>query len=227
MNKQTVVEKDQLNIENNIGPLRKIARINACVLKIAFPYIPKDDNRPEFNGLNIRKLGDGKYDVMISATDGTRMVACKDHGGYAEEEIIVKVSIDAIRHANAGNTFNVMSNGSAMICNNHGDPVFIQPGNSLINAKFPDVKKIINPDGYAEGFSGRLNINYLRDAISAVEKCRFASVRLWTKDEKSPFIFSYKTNIGLDVVHVIMAMRDDGNGFPLWITSRDNAGLNN
>jgi hypothetical protein len=62
---------------------RMIARINARVLKIMFPFMAQEDIRYYLNGVNIRPLDD--QGVMIVATDGHRYVVVRDQHGYVEE----------------------------------------------------------------------------------------------------------------------------------------------
>lgn len=189
-----------------------IARINAMVLKIAFPFMAQEDIRYYLNGLNIRPLGDGT--VMIVATDGHRYVVVHDQHGYAEEEIIVSVKKDALKSCNTKSTFDVMSNGSAFVNDETGQAQFIQPGNSVVEGKFPRIENVASAIGYQEGISGAINPAYLKDALAIGQ--HFGSIRFFTRDQDSPLTFVVGGLGDLEVFGGIMKMRDSFEQLPQW-----------
>lgn len=192
---------------------RMIARINAMVLKIMFPFMAQEDIRYYLNGINIRPLilDEG---VMIVATDGHRYVVVRDQHGYAEEEMIVTVKKDALKSCNAKSTFDVMSNGSAMVNDETGQEQFIQPGNSLIEGTFPRIENIASAIGYKEGISGAINPAYLKDALAIGQ--HFGSIRFFTRDQDSPLTFVVGGMGDLEVFGGIMKMRDSFEQLPRW-----------
>ena len=191
---------------------RMIARINAMVLKIVFPFMAQEDIRYYLNGVNIRPLADGA--VMIVATDGHRYIVVHDQSGYVEEEIVVAVKKDALKSCNAKSTFDVMSNGSALVNDETGQEQFIQPGNSLIEGTFPRIENIASAIGYKEGISGAINPAYLKDALAIGQ--HFGSIRFFTRDQDSPLTFVVGGMADLEVFGGIMKMRDSFEQLPRW-----------
>lgn len=212
-------EKEQLSIEgvpaaeqeSNEAP-RMIARINALAVKLAYPFMAKDDIRFYLNGLNIRPLEDNT--VMIVATDGHRYLIVHDQNGYAERELILTIKKDCLKSTNSKNTFDVMSNGSAFINDEHGMPVFVQPGNSLIDAVFPRIESVVSAIGYTEGISGAINPAYLKDALAIGQ--HFNNIRFFTKDQDSALVFVVGGMGDLEVFGGIMKLRESFEQLPTW-----------
>ena len=195
-------------------PTSMIARINAVAIKIVFPFVATQDIRFYLNGINIRPLEDGS--VMIVATDGHRYIVVRDPHGYAEDEIIVSVSKDALKHAgNAKHTLDVMSNGSAMISGDVAQPLFIQPGNSLIEGAFPRIERVASLLGYKEGISGAVNPRYLADAL-AIGKSFGNSIRFFTRDSDGPLTFVLGGLGDLECFGGIMKLRESFDDLPKW-----------
>lgn len=106
-----------------------IAKINGIVPKILFPFVAKQDIRYYLNGINIRPLIEGG--VMISASDGHRLIVVRDPEGFVDREIIVSVLKDGLKHGTADGEFIVMSDGASWWQSSTASPLFIQPGNLL------------------------------------------------------------------------------------------------
>jgi len=189
-----------------------IARVNATAIKVAFSFMAQNDIRYYLNGINIRPLEDDT--VMIVATDGHRYVVIRDQHGYAESEIIVSIKKDALKSCNAKATLDVMSNGSAMVNDEAGQPQFIQPGKSLIEGTFPRIENVASAIGYSEGISGAINPAYLKDALMIGQF--FGSIRFFTRDADSPLMFVVGGLGDLEVFGGIMKMRDSFEQLPAW-----------
>ncbi|MFD2271789.1 hypothetical protein ACFS07_13155 [Undibacterium arcticum] len=86
-----------------------------------------------------------------------------------------------MKHAtNAKHTLDVMSNGNAMLSGEVAQPLFIQPGNSLIECAFPRIERVASTIGYKEGISGAVNPRYLHDAL-AIGKSFGESIRFFSR----------------------------------------------
>ncbi len=201
-------------IEKDADQKHMIARINAVAIKAAFPYIAQDDVRYYLCGINIRPLEDGS--VMICATDGHRFLVMRDPSGFVEKEIIVSVTKDAIKHAESGVTFDVMSNGDVSWNGKVGEPIFIQPGNSLIEGTFPRIESVVNPIGYQEGISGSVNMFYLTEATKLKFGSKSPAIRFFTKDADSPLLFTVSDVGEIEVLGGIMKRRD-AEWLPNWL----------
>lgn len=191
-----------------------IARVSAIAVKIVFPFIPKHDVRYYLNGINVRPLEDGS--TMIIATDGHRYIVVRDPNGFAERELIIGVNKDALKHAStAKHTLDVMSNGSAMISGEVAQPLFIQPGSSIIEGEFPRIERVASLKGYKEGISGAINPKYLNDAL-AIGKSFGESIRFFTKDSASPLTFILGGLGDLECFGGIMKLADSAAALPEW-----------
>ncbi len=191
-----------------------IARISAAAVKLVFPFLAQQDVRYYLNGINIRPLTDNS--VMVVATDGHRYIVVRDSKGFVERELIVGLSKDALKHAsNAKHTLDVMSNGSAMISDAVAQPLFIQPGNALIEAAYPRIERVANVIGYKEGISGAVNAKYLADALS-LSKNFAGSIRFFTRDADSPLTFVLGGLGDLECFGGIMKVRDSFEALPDW-----------
>lgn len=191
-----------------------IARINAVAIKLVYPFVAQQDIRFYLCGINIRPLDDGS--AMVVATNGHRYIVVRDPHGYVEKEIIVSISKDALKHATNGkNTLDVMSNGSAMFSGEVAQPLFIQPGNSLIDASFPRIERVASTIGYKEGISGAVNPRYLNDAL-AIGKSFGESIRFFTRDNDSPLTFVLGGLGDLECFGGIMKMRESFDALPTW-----------
>jgi hypothetical protein len=126
----------------------------------------------------------------------------------------VSIKKDALKSCNTKSTFDVMSNGSAMVNDDTGQEQFIQPGNSIIEGKFPRIENIASAIGYREGISGAINPAYLKDALAIGQ--HFGSIRFFTRDQDSPLTFVVGGLGDLEVFGGIMKMRDSFEQLPRW-----------
>lgn len=214
----TTTAQEQASIEGipeaSQEPSHMIARISAVAVKLVFPFVAQQDIRYYLNGINIRPLEDGS--AMVVATDGHRYIVVRDPYGYVEKEIIVSVSKDALKHASsAKHTLDVMSNGAAMISGDVAQPLFIQPGNSLIEGTFPRIERVASTIGYKEGISGAVNPRYLADAL-AIGKSFGSAIRFFTRDNDSPLTFVLGGLGDLECFGGIMKMGDSFETLPAW-----------
>lgn len=198
-------------------PPRLVARINSLVTKIVFPFVASDDIRPYLNGINIRPLADGS--AMIVATDGHRFIVVRDPQGFVEGEVIVRVCKDALKHADVENTFDVLSNGHAQWNDKATLPVFIQPGQSVIEGTFPRIENVFDPVGYLEGISGAVNLNYLADVLK-IKISSAPAIRFFSKDEDSPLLFVLMGVGEIEIFGGVMKLREAYGWLPSWIPER-------
>lgn len=197
---------------------RLICRVNSVAIKAAFPFIAEDDVRFYLCGLNIRPLEDGS--VMVVATDGHRFVIVRDPSGYAETEVIVSISKDAIKHASTTVTLDVMNNGSAVWNDAAMQPVFVQPGKSVIDGDFPRIESVVDCTGYLEGITGAVNMNFLADALKIKMGTKAPAIRFFSRDEDSPLLFLLSGIGEVEVLGGIMKVRDSLGWLPTWLPAK-------
>ena len=214
MNTQDQAELLQQPIQNE-EQRRMCARVNSVAIKAAFPFIAQDDVRYYLCGVNIRPLEDGS--IMIVATDGHRFIIIRDPAGYAEDECVVSVSKDAIKHASASVTFDVMSDGSAMWNDQSTAPLFIQPGTSVINGTFPRIESVVSTLGYEEGIRGAINMNYLSDVLKIKIGTKDPAVRFFSSDEGAPVLFLLSGIGEIEVFGGIMKVQNANEWLPRWL----------
>lgn len=191
-----------------------IVRISAIAAKLVFPFVATQDIRFFLCGINIRPLEDGS--AMIVATDGHRYIVARDPNAYVEKEVIVAISKDAIKHmGNPKHTLDVMSSGTAMVSGAVAEPLFIQPGNSLIEGQFPRIERVASTIGYKEGISGSVNSQYLHDAL-LIAKNFGGSIRFFTRGDDGPLNFVLGAVGDLECFGGIMKMKDNFNSLPAW-----------
>jgi hypothetical protein len=199
-------------------PPHMVARINAVAVKIVFPFIAQKDVRLYLCGMNIRPLEAGG--VMISATDGHRLIVVRDPDGYVEEELIVAVSKDAIKHCAVESEWIVMSNGNAWVQDAvTAAQTFIQPGNSRIDGQYPRYEGILTMrSNHREGIHGAVNPDFLRDALAIDTGSTSPTIRFWsTVDGSGALLFRVDQAAGLDAVGAIMPLRNVERELPTWI----------
>lgn len=195
-------------------PSHMIARISAVAVKLVFPFVAQQDVRFYLTGINIRPLDDGS--VMVVATNGHRYIVVRDPNGHAERELIVSISKDALKHTtNTKHTLDVMSDGGAMISGEVAQPLFIQPGNAIIDANFPRIERVASTIGYKEGIAGAVNPRYLADALE-IGKSFGNSIRFFTRDSDSPLTFVLGGLGDLECFGGIMKLRDSFEALPAW-----------
>lgn len=191
-----------------------IVRISAVAVKLVFPFAAVEDIRFYLNGINIRPLDDGG--AMITATDGHRYIVVRDPRGYVEKEVIVSISKDGLKHAgNAKHSLDVMSNGAAMISDEVAQPLFVQPGNSVIEGDFPRIERVASVIGYKEGINGAINPKYLHDALT-IGKSFGNSIRFFTRDSDSAMVFVLGGLGDLECFGGIMKLRESFEALPTW-----------
>lgn len=197
---------------------RLICRVNSVAIKAAFPFIAENDVRFYLSGVNIRPLDDGS--VMVVATDGHRFIIVRDPKGYAETEVIASISKDAIKHAGPTVTLDVMNNGSAVWNDAAMQPVFVQPGKSIIDGDFPRIESVVDCTGYIEGISGAVNMNFLADALKIKIGTKSPAIRFFSRDEDSPLLFTMAGIGEVEVIGGIMKMREQTDWLPTWLPER-------
>jgi hypothetical protein len=192
-----------------------VARVSSIAIKAAFPFLASDDVRYYLMGVNIRPLEDGS--VMIAATDGHRFIVIRDQEGYVEKEVVVHVVKDAIKHAASTVTFDVMSNGQVLWNDAVTNPLFIQPGNSIIDGNFPRIETVVDTLGYHEGITGAVNTNFLADALKIKVGSKAPSIRFFTRDSDSPLLFLLGGIGEIEILGGIMKTRGDAEWLPNWL----------
>lgn len=217
-------EADQTSLlEDSSKPATMLARINSICVKALFPFVATEDVRLYLCGINLRPLDEGG--VMITATNGHMIGCMRDPEGYAEKELIVSVNKDGMKHCQIKHTFDVMSNGAVMVSDEHANPLFLQPGNSLMyegdGNPYPRIEKVATLNGYNEGLRATLNPQYLEAALKFGK--HFGAIRFFSasQDAGKPVMFTLSAIGELEAFGAIMPMAEGVSTLPTWLPKPD------
>jgi hypothetical protein len=123
----------------------------------------------------------------------------------------------AIKHCGSKAHLDVMSNKSATISDEVTMPLFIIPGDSVVEGAYPRIETVVKRDGYIEGFKGAIQPRYLSDALEVGKY--FKSIRFFTKedDTDAPLLFVLGNVGDLDCFGGIMKLRDSFDLVSDWL----------
>jgi hypothetical protein len=174
-------------------------------LRCLLPFMAKADIRYYLCGICIEKAKDGG--VYLIACDGHTMVLIHDTSGTFEgdaENVIFKVgpglgsaATKASKTMRGGLRQRVLLDGKRLkIATSYeaeGDfEVFVQAGNSLLDGKFPNWRKVVpHPSKLKAGAMSNgcgLNAYYIARLSKLSQDRRFSSVFLWQEDSDKPVV---------------------------------------
>jgi len=215
----------------NINDIR--VSIDPAHLQRLIPFVAVHDIRYYLNGVCVEKAKDGG--VYLIATDGHTMGVIYDASGTIEgaESVIFRVgpglgvaSKAAASKLHRGLKYRLLVQGQrvkvACSFNSEGDAeLFVQAGNSLIEGKFPNWRKVV-PDfsNLKPGFGNDMNAIYLARIAKITTDKRFQGVSLW-QAERDKAIVARVPRVP-EMIIVMMPMRDGATdvatafkGFPI------------
>jgi hypothetical protein len=123
-------------------------KVKAKYIKFAYPFAAKEDTRYYLEGIYIEPHQ--KKAVLIKATDGHIAAIFYDEEGICETAAIIQIDKEAIDKCRSpdlhlGLERSLIVDGPRLSIRDHQDEHYIQPGNCIIDAKYPDIAKIIPP----------------------------------------------------------------------------------
>lgn len=184
-----------------IPPTPPKINVRATRLRLAATCIADLDIRYYLCGVYIEPREDGG--VFIVATDGHRMMAVIDEMGSASAPTIIRLpgqflkalprpctypggekipgvtkgsrSIVASSIDNCRVTIEELANGHAlMLTDGYGRPSHVQPGNPIIEGKFPDWRRVLPSfQKLVPGTNKPWNFNYLLSVVSVFKSDRY------------------------------------------------------
>jgi len=178
------------------------ARFEARHVAHLVPFMARNDIRYYLCGLCIEKAEQGG--VYVIATDGHSMAVVYDATGTIEgaESVVFSVSTEMIAAAKKAKALGgipqqVLLTGQRVRiaidfdCGREGE-AFIQPGNSLVEGKFPSWRKV-TPDfsklkrGAFTGAEG-VNAAYIARLSKVISSKRFCGISFWQEEPRKAVV---------------------------------------
>ncbi|GAB4059277.1 hypothetical protein [Uliginosibacterium sediminicola] len=176
-----------------------VAEFSAAMARWVSPCMPTNDIRFYLNGIHIEPLKSGG--VLITATDGHRLMSAFDKEGVANRAFVVKINRESLRHCskresifltkrnkNLGTKIAVRGNSNLTVINGIGEEIFIQPGHCIIDCssypKWREEGRITNPPNRSDlvpAGEALVNMSYLTQFIKELPGNGITSpcVKLW------------------------------------------------
>jgi hypothetical protein len=136
--------------------------LTANLLGLVAPFIGRGDIRYYLDGISVRPAKGGG--AIIAATNGHAMAMALDRNAVCEEEVILRVNGHLLQACAAqphkANRQLVMRNGRLTVCMGDGpdSDLYIQAGKPIIEAKYPDIYRVIPAaDTLKVGLTGAFN----------------------------------------------------------------------
>lgn len=183
------------------------------------PFMAHKDIRYYINGINVRPCAQGG--VILCATDGHRLAAVHDKDGECEQEVIVAFNAPTslLKHENHVE----LKDGRLVIWNKKQGELFVQPGNPVIDGKYPDYLKVIpGPDQLVLGVPGGYQARYLADLYAVAEKQRFCGVAFYHRKDSAnpanePLVVRYSAFPELVVMVMPISIDKFQDTLPEWV----------
>jgi len=150
-----------------------IADLSAAVFRRVLAFAPVNEIRYYLCGVHVVP---GKV-VLLEGTNGHMIYVEEDTSGTAQRDLIVNIGMRGRNLLRGDNRVKVHDDGSVRITTlSGGTTLYIEPGTGVIDAKYPEIEKVIGPmDGWHEGFGASLNVEYLKKALAIPGYIRFFS----------------------------------------------------
>lgn len=211
-------------------PKPTIAVLNAEVVGRVYPFAGVNDVRYYLNGLGIFP---GAAPLVVG-TNGHILYLEEDTGGTVSESFIVRLSKRAAFFLKKGNKVVVSrdsKSGSAMIV--HGstmEPLYVEPGNCLIDAKFPNFPPLLgSPSQWTQGLVGGFNTALLQKVLSIPGYAQFYHKAGEENPDRHSVLFITQPPAGARGMGLIMPVRmatTVENAFPAALSDLDSAHFN-
>lgn len=180
---------------------RKIS-IAANLIGLVAPFIGRGNIRYYLDGISVRPaIGGG---AIIAATNGHALAMVLDRSAVCEEEVILRVNGHLLQACAAEPFKNKrrleLINDRLTVAMGEGkdSDIYIQAGNPFIEAKYPDIFKVVpNPEELQIGMAGAFNpavVDKVTQAARVAAKIKggglFRPMQFWTpnSDASSPCV---------------------------------------
>ena len=153
-------------------------RVSAKLVALVTPFMATSDIRYYLNGISIRPHPAGG--AVITATNGHVLGTAYDPSAVCEHDVILALTpatITALKARAGKGRELVLRNGRVTIIDGP-EEISIQPGNPVIEAKYPDLSRVIPPaDRLKPGLMGYYNTAYIAviDRVSKIAGARHAA----------------------------------------------------
>lgn len=202
-------------------------RVSAKLVALVTPFMATNDIRYYLNGISIRPHPAGG--AIITATNGHVLGAVHDPDAMCEHDVILSITagtIAALKARSSSGRELVLRHGRVAVMAG-ADEISIQPGNPVIEALYPDYRRVIPPTARLQpGMMGTFNTAYLalvnRAAQIACPKAGpLRAATFFTVDGKPNTSVVARLAAEPNFVAVLMPLRsaDEIASLPLWCSA--------
>lgn len=163
-----------------------IADLDAQVVGNAQKFAAVGDVRYYLNGVHVVP-GSTNVPARIEGTNGHMLYAEEDTTAHATSDLIISISKRGHAMLKEGNRVKVYDDRSLHIVNDSGAVLYIEPGQAVIEGKFPVIDHLVGvPADWHEGLVAPCNTNYLQKVLALPGYVRFFS----RKDADGKFTYA-------------------------------------
>lgn len=199
-------------------------RVSAKLVALVTPFMAKADIRYYLNGISIRPHPAGG--AVICATNGHFLAAVHDRSAVCEHDVIISISpatAAALKSNISAGRELVLRHGRVAVMEGP-DEVALQPGNPVLDGRFPEYEKVIPPTArLVPGLAGHFNTAYIAtlDVVAKIACPKVGpmrSVTFFTVDGTADNTAIARVAAEPDFVAVLMPQRgaDAVDPLPLW-----------
>lgn len=190
-----------------------IADLSAKVMRRVLNFAAVQDLRYYLNGAQVVPgISRGNGAVRVTATNGHMLYTEEDKSAVVQRELIVNISQRGRVLLTGERRVKVFGDQTVHITDSHGAALYIEPGQGVIEGKFPDIASLVGvPTDWHEGLRAPVNVQYLKVALSVSGAIRFFSrkdpVGEFSTSSAVMFVMDSGTATGGKAMGMIMPIR--------------------
>ena len=199
-------------------------KLNALAVKMVIPFMATNDIRYYLNGVSVRSSPSNG--AVIAATDGHKVLAVHDENVKCSEkcDLIIKINKDAVKFLKPDHHI-IIDGQTLSITDRNCQVVYIQPGDCLIDGKFPRYEGLLNLAEFQLGFAGGF---FLENIKAVMQLCTLPHVTFEfyhsiekLEVERSVFMGCQAQHSRLPFIGAVMPVRQSERTieFPNWLPS--------
>lgn len=201
-------------------------KLSAQQALLAAPFCAVEDVRFYLKGILVEPHEDGG--AVLVATNGHIAICVRDAAAEVEDvPVIVSPTKDALAHLSRSKTGKLVVNDDPVrrqlsVTTTAGEVKFIQPEPAIVDAKFPDWRRIIPAESdLMPGRLGSFSTEYI-DLVHSVLAKRHTYVRWWGTQSIDTCAVFRATGPAIDAFGIVMPARTDlTTPLPKWLALPD------
>lgn len=145
-------------------------KLSANAVRLAYQFAATNDIRYYLNGVNIEPAEGGG--ALITATDGHRLTQVLDREATDVQPMIVQLSKATQAALKRGAWLSTEHDEKRVaVLNADGMPTHLQPENHIVEANYPDWRRVLGErKDWAQGIGGSFNVSLLGDVVRLIEQ---------------------------------------------------------